>query len=109
MLSDATRPSFAALVNAAITQATSNGQTAEKKEDQVEEESDDWLAVDPSSLDSILREPKPDATQGSQMNVDDAGEDQAAEEQAKRLKDLAQKVQNFVEGEGELEGATFEE
>lgn len=43
------------------------------------------------------------------MDVDGEAENQAAEEQAKRLKDLAQKVENFVEGEGTLEGAAFEE
>ena len=36
-------------------------------------------------------------------------EDKLASEQAKKLKDLATKVENFVEGEGDLEGARFEE
>lgn len=36
-------------------------------------------------------------------------EDRLAKEQASRLQDLAQKVENFVEGEGDIEGATFEE
>jgi hypothetical protein len=48
------------------------------------------------------------------MDVDSSGEtespeDKLASEQAKRLKDLATKVENFVEGEGDLEGARFEE
>ena len=43
------------------------------------------------------------------MDVVDTEEDQAAEAQAKRLRELAQKVEKFVEGEGTVEGATFEE
>lgn len=45
------------------------------------------------------------------MNTDDAisPEDRLAEEQAAQLKNLASKVEDFLEGEGELEGATFEE
>ena len=39
----------------------------------------------------------------------DRAEDDAAEEQAKKLKNLAAKVEDFVEGEGDLEGALFEE
>jgi hypothetical protein len=36
-------------------------------------------------------------------------EDEAATEQAARLKRLAEKVDAFVEGEGDLSGAMFEE
>lgn len=36
-------------------------------------------------------------------------EDQLAQEQATRLRDLAQKVEEFVEGKGDLEGAIFSE
>jgi len=36
-------------------------------------------------------------------------EDRMASEQASRLKDLANKVEQFVEGEGDMEGARFEE
>lgn len=46
------------------------------------------------------------------MNVDDPkddSEERVASEQASRLKDLAAKVEGFVEGEGDLEGARFEE
>ena len=48
------------------------------------------------------------------MDVDpldetESPEDKLASEQAKKLKDLATKVENFVDGEGDLEGARFEE
>ena len=36
-------------------------------------------------------------------------EDKVANDEAKKLQDLANKVENFVEGEGDLEGARFEE
>jgi pyridoxal/pyridoxine/pyridoxamine kinase len=38
-----------------------------------------------------------------------ADEDEAATEQAAQLKKLAEKVDAFVEGEGDLSGAMFEE
>jgi len=40
---------------------------------------------------------------------DERAEDEAAAEQAKKLKNLAAKVEDFVEGQGDLEGALFEE
>lgn len=43
------------------------------------------------------------------MDVDESPEDRIASEQAKRLKDLASKVEIFIEGEGDVEGARFEE
>jgi hypothetical protein len=38
-----------------------------------------------------------------------SAEDRVASEQASRLKNLATKVEAFVEGKGDLEGATFDE
>jgi hypothetical protein len=48
------------------------------------------------------------------MDVDNPGpakptEDRLASEQASKLKELAEKVEGFVAGEGDLEGARFEE
>lgn len=39
----------------------------------------------------------------------DNNEEKATHDQAERLKNLAGKVQDFVEGEGTLEGAKFDE
>jgi hypothetical protein len=55
-----------------------------------EEDNDDWLTIDGQEFDKSL-------------------EDKLVSEQAKKLKDLATKVENFVEGEGDMEGARFEE
>ena len=46
------------------------------------------------------------------MEVDqpiNSTEDDVAAKQASRLQDLASKVEKFVEGEGDVEGARFEE
>ncbi|KDQ20565.1 hypothetical protein BOTBODRAFT_26568 [Botryobasidium botryosum FD-172 SS1] len=109
---DASRPSFAALVNTAIEQARSDGRAAEQPEPQIEEDSDEWLNVDPTSLEGMLRGTAPPQTRegSAPMDVDTKGEEEeVTEEQAKRLKDLAQKVERFVEGEGSLDGAIFED
>lgn len=50
----------------------------------------------------------------SAMDVDQPGdarteEDNIANQQASRLKDFAAQVENFVEGQGDIEGAKFEE
>ena len=45
------------------------------------------------------------------MDVDDTetDEDRLAKAQAEKLRDLAKKVEEFVEGEGDVEGARFAE
>lgn len=77
------------------------------------EDSDQWLNVSPDDLDAALAEasglPK---VAGPNMDVDqtqDLDEEANAEKQAKKLGALAKKVEAFVEGRGELEGAVFEE
>lgn len=82
------------------------------------EESDSWLHVDAKEFEEMLEttHAKPKAPKNSDPNamvVDSDGhespEDRFASEQAKQLKDLASKVEDFIEGEGDLEGALFEE
>ena len=41
--------------------------------------------------------------------ADETDEDRFAKEQAARLRDLAKQVEDFVEGEGDLDGARFAE
>lgn len=50
-------------------------------------------------------------TESDSMDVDkeESPEDRLATEQAKKLQNLAAKVEQFVEGEGDMEGARFEE
>lgn len=85
---------------------------------QEKEDSDDWLNVDAQDFDDMLektmgtsRNTKSGPSEA--MNVDnpegETEEDHAAKAQADRLQELAQKVESFVEGEGDVEGAKFEE
>jgi len=71
-----------------------------------EEEPDSWLDIDAENFDSMLQNMAPG--QSNAMDVDQK-EEQLAQNQASKLKSLAQKVEEFVEGEGDLEGARFEE
>lgn len=102
--SDVTRPSFASKMNAALKAAGDiDFSTC------IEAEPDDWLDIDADNFDSLLR----NMTHGQSTVVDamnvDQKEERLAQEQASKLKSLAQKVEEFVEGEGDLDGALFEE
>jgi len=109
--SDARRPSFADLVNKAL---QTNPEAALRNEG---EDPDDWLDVDPVALDHALKQyhqQKEGHVHGhpkDSNNVNDQGddEDMVANEQAARLKELAERTRDFVEGEGALEGALFDE
>ncbi|KAF8213416.1 SGT1 protein-domain-containing protein [Mycena galopus ATCC 62051] len=106
---DATRPSFASLVTAAVSQTPADGLSSTD----VYEDSDQWLNIDAKDFENML-----ETTMGSSkqqenlMELDEeeaTAEERMASEQASRLKNLATKVEAFVEGKGDLEGATFEE
>lgn len=114
--SDATRPSFASAMTAAVSQVGDNFVPPQQNED-----SNDWLNVDAADFDAMLEKnfgakPNIDSTESPDaMDVDsgekekESPEDRMAKQQAQRLKDLAQKVEKFVEGEGDIEGARFAE
>ncbi len=97
-------------------QAAINRYTDDRAPPPCEEESDEWLSVDANDFDAML-EKTLHAEQGSKkssmdaMDVDGAvdGEDHVAKLQAERLRDLAHKVEDFLEGEGDVEGARFAE
>jgi hypothetical protein len=72
----------------------------------MEEDSADWLNIDETTFDSML-EQRFNRKNGKQSDQD--AEDKLAQEQAARLQELAKKVEGFVEGKGDLEGARFEE
>jgi hypothetical protein len=81
------------------------------------EDDDDWLIVSAENFDSVLQEKMRfnDAPSTSRdMDVDHSpdsgnGEDGMTKAQVAKLRDLASKVDAFVSGEGDVEGATFEE
>ncbi|CAK5280110.1 unnamed protein product, partial [Mycena citricolor] len=72
--------------------------------------SDDWLNIDAKDFEGMLSRTTGTATA---MDVDtperSAVEDRVASEQADKLKDLASKVEAFVEGQGSLDGALFDD
>ncbi|KAG2350677.1 SGT1-domain-containing protein [Suillus weaverae] len=104
---DATRPSFAALFNSALSTAP---EYLTEMPDETED-SDDWMNVDAANFDDMLERTR-SQPQSQKMDVDSTGdeaEERVAKEQANKLQDLAAKVQKFVEGEGDVEGARFED
>ena len=74
-----------------------------------EEEPDSWLDIDADNFDSMLQNMAPGRSKGVDPMDVDQKEEQLAQDQASKLKSLAQKVEEFVEGEGDLDGARFEE
>ena len=112
IISDATRPSFASQVDQGL------ASVQRWPISPVQEDNDDWLTIDgeefDKGLEASLAGTTGNAKNSDAMDVDSPNkaeslEDKLAEEQAKKLKDLATKVESFVEGEGDLEGARFEE
>lgn len=75
-------------------------------------DSDDWLNVD---LDAVFGEATSQGPSSQQTNAgatlptenDELDEDQEEKEQVSELRNLAKQVEEFVEGEGDLEGARF--
>ncbi|OCH96667.1 SGT1-domain-containing protein [Obba rivulosa] len=112
---DATRPSFAIAVNAAISRASDE---VLQESAQEEEDPDDWLSVNAEDFDAMLEKNMGGKGKASELSSDamdvdvtaantKTEEDRVAEEQAARLKNLAKRVEEFVEGEGDVEGARF--
>jgi hypothetical protein len=83
----------------------------------LEEDSDEWLNISAQDFDSMLEGAKGTTTKHTNRHEDISQaavmsgnpEDHIAREQAARLQNLAEKVEGFIEGEGDLEGARFEE
>jgi len=104
------RSSFAKQADLAISEAGLIGDPGLHEEDD-----ESWLTIDAQDLETQLQESLGHTKQLRQEDVMDvdsleiSAEDRIASEQASRLKDLANKVEQFVEGEGDMEGARFEE
>ncbi|KAI0001888.1 SGT1 protein-domain-containing protein [Russula vinacea] len=107
----ASRPSFASQVNAAIAKADDLEPSLDI------EDHDDWLTVSAENFDSVLQEKMGlnDASSTSrEMDIDhppqsENGEDNITKTQVAKLRDLASKVDAFVTGDGDVEGAIFED
>lgn len=95
--------------------------SAPQQDVDLSEDSDDWLYIDQNRLEDMLKSKsgasKPDRAEENGMDVDTGNGEQAEEdedeklarEQAKRLQSMAEKFQGFIEGEGSVEGALFDE
>ncbi|KAG8747982.1 hypothetical protein FRC10_009734 [Ceratobasidium sp. 414] len=99
---DATRPSFAAQVEAALHSSPESFVPSGN----LDEDSTGWLDVDESTFDSMLERR---FNQKSVEHPDLDAEDKLAQDQAARLQELAKRVEGFVEGKGDLEGARFDD
>jgi hypothetical protein len=76
------------------------------------EDSEAWLEVSPDELDGMMKKASGRDASGAPAGGKGKGREEQAEpteEHGKALHDLAQKVQTFVGGEGDLMGARFEE
>ncbi|KAJ7071503.1 SGT1-domain-containing protein [Mycena amicta] len=101
---DASRPTFAIRVSEAISRAANSVSSI-----QADEDSDDWLNIDAKDFENMLETTMGTSKPDDAMDVDSSAQDHLASEQASRLKDLATKVGAFVDGQGDLEGALFDD
>ena len=80
-----------------------------------DEDPDDWLDIDSADFDTMLENTLGSKSQSTETRMDvdtDENTDQEeriAEQQTAKLQEMAKKVEEFVEGKGDLEGARFKE
>ncbi|KAI0322311.1 SGT1-domain-containing protein [Amylostereum chailletii] len=107
---DSSRPTFASMVNEAISKADN----LSLQHNDEPEDSDDWLNVDAQDFDTLLqarlglKNPGSDLASNDAMDVDKL-DARVAKDQSARLQDLAKKVENFLDGKGNIEGAVFDD
>lgn len=78
------------------------------------EDSDVWMSIDAQNFDEVLERAMRAGsstvqTHATETDAEGGEEDKVAKEQTDKLRDLAAKVEHFVEGNGDVEGARFEE
>ncbi|KAN0125412.1 SGT1 domain containing protein [Lactarius tabidus] len=105
---DASRPSFASQVDASIANA------GDLTPSQDLEDPDDWLTVNAEDLDRALQASMSQHTphKSHEMGVDPDPENEERDPthaQVAKLSDLAKKVDAFVAGKGDVEGAMFDD
>lgn len=106
--SSAQRPSFASQVDAAIAAAVDVPRFTYEANELTQEDSEDWLTVDPDELDGMMMRAS-GRDRAERANEDSAKPMDLDDTHAQALSDLAAKVGKFVEGEGDIEGARFDE
>ncbi|KAJ3750022.1 SGT1 protein-domain-containing protein [Lentinula detonsa] len=101
----ASRLSFTTLVNSAISQVSDNFQLPDQDDDD-----DDWLNIDAENFEDLLQQTPgtgSTAKQSYPMDVDQKSTERVVSTPASQLRDLASKVEEFIDGEGDVEGAKF--
>jgi hypothetical protein len=73
------------------------------------EDPENWLNVDIDRSLARYTQSNEDSAMEQDLPGEETEGDKLAKEQARRMKDLADKMEGFVEGRGDLEGAVFEE
>lgn len=93
----------------AVASASSASLSALQASPSSAEDSDSWLEVSPDELDGMMM--RASGRDGSTAKGDDQDRKPAelGEEHGEALQDLAKKVEQFVGGQGDEEGARFEE
>jgi hypothetical protein len=66
------------------------------------EDSESWLEVSPDELDGMMQR-----ASGQTLGAESDEKVQLANEDGKALGDLAKKVEEFIGGQGDIEGARF--
>lgn len=100
------RPSFAFQVDKAVREHPTPAAELEASAS-YREDSDSWLEVSPEEVDAMLAARSGAAEPGGGADVN--GETQQGDERGQALSDLAKKVEDFVGGKGDMEGARFAE
>ncbi|THH32332.1 hypothetical protein EUX98_g1866 [Antrodiella citrinella] len=106
---DATRPSFASEFNIALSHPKDVAVVAR------EEDSDSWLDIDATDFDTMLETTMGPKTRQKKatMDVDEdvyaTEEERVTQQQTSKLQEMAKKVEEFVEGKGDLDGARFQD
>jgi len=102
--SESLRPSFAMIFNSALARAPEMLLDPDGPED-----SDEWMKLDASSFDEVLTRSFEKDQNTMDLDSEAGEENRFVSEQSDKLHDLAAKIEQFVQGEGDLEGARFEE
>ena len=78
----------------------------------MDEDPDDWLNIDSQNFEDMLQRASGagDETKPSDaMDVDQKFMERTTTTQTSQVRNLASKVEEFIEGEGDVEGAMFAE
>ncbi|WWC66704.1 uncharacterized protein I206_100608 [Kwoniella pini CBS 10737] len=103
----AQRPSFAYLVDTAISSSSDDPAEALTVDKAYLEDSESWLEVSPDELDGMMM--RASGRAGSSVIPGENEKIEIGEEHGQALQDLAKKVENFVGGQGDMTGARFED